>query len=141
MKHSAVEDTIKEEQSEIEKIASKKAKAKKKQVTVINILSTRAPIDGACHACGLQDKKKTKQEEKDSIKQKIQAENSGPSMRDIELSAINAKLLKDSLEVKSVTSDGNCLYRYRITSKDSLQSSYPNLIITIMYSIERLRIN
>lgn len=69
-------------------------------------------IDGACRVCGLQDKKKNKQDEKDNIKQQIQAENSGPSMRDIELSAINAKLLKDSLEVKSVISDGNCLYRY-----------------------------
>ena len=61
-------------------------------------------------------------------------------MRDIELSAINAKLLKDSLEVKSVISDGNCLYRYRIEHVRWSQP-IPNLIIKIIYSIERLRIN
>lgn len=60
----------------------------------------------------LQDKKKTKDQTKLQEKQAIQAENSGPSMREIELDKLNSKLLPESLQVKTIISDGNCLYRY-----------------------------
>ena len=38
-------------------------------------------------------------------------ESSGPSAREVELNYINSILEKDSLKVKEIISDGNCLYR------------------------------
>ncbi|CAN0456644.1 unnamed protein product, partial [Pylaiella littoralis] len=59
----------------------------------------------------IQDKKKSKDAEKEAVRLQIQAENSGPSRRDIELQQINGKLAGDGLHVKTIISDGNCLYR------------------------------
>lgn len=59
-------------------------------------------------------KKKEKKSERDQQRaaavQQIK-ESAGPSQREQELSAINARLLPLNLKVKEVLSDGNCLYR------------------------------
>lgn len=36
----------------------------------------------------------------------------GPSLRDVELDKIKLQLSKESLTIKEIISDGNCLYRY-----------------------------
>ena len=56
------------------------------------------------------DKAKAKDAEREARKEEI-ASTAGPSLRQIELDAINALLRKENLAVKEVISDGNCLYR------------------------------
>lgn len=56
------------------------------------------------------DKAKTKEAEREAKKEEI-ANSAGPSLRQVELDAINGALLQERLAVKEVISDGNCLYR------------------------------
>jgi hypothetical protein len=51
-----------------------------------------------------------KEVEREKLKETIK-QSSGPSMREIELGQINSTLAKESLRVKEILSDGNCLYR------------------------------
>ena len=76
------------ENSETETVASKKAKAQRKKNKKIEQASQREAMKLAI---------------KDS---------SGPSLRQVELDQINAVLKQESLKVKEILSDGNCLYRY-----------------------------
>ena len=73
---------------EDEAIAAKKAKAQKKK-----------------------DKKVTKEEQRQLVKEDIHA-NAGPSLREIEIERINSVLTKQNLCIKEIASDGHCLYRY-----------------------------
>jgi len=63
------------------------------------------------------EKAKSKQKKraaKDAEKLKQYEEmklNSGPSLRDLEIDKINMKLKDDSMQIKTILSDGNCLYR------------------------------
>lgn len=59
----------------------------------------------------LQDRKAAKEAELAKERSRIAAENSGPSLRDIEMDKINQQLRSEALAVKAVPSDGNCLYR------------------------------
>ena len=58
------------------------------------------------------DKSKTAAAERDKVKEDISA-NAGPSLRQLELEAINLKLGSEepALRVREIISDGNCLYR------------------------------
>ena len=59
-------------------------------------------------------KKKERIKNKSLARDKIKAEiasNAGPSLREHELTAINGHLAKDSLVVKEIIADGNCLFR------------------------------
>ena len=57
------------------------------------------------------DKKSQKDSDRVKRKEEIQA-TAGPSMRQVELEAINRMLHSRGLRVKEVLSDGNCLFRY-----------------------------
>ena len=72
---------------EDEAIAAKKAKAQKKK-----------------------DKKVTKEEQRQLVKEDIQA-NAGPSLREMEIARITSVLSKQNLCIKEIASDGHCLYR------------------------------
>ena len=75
---------------EDEAIAAKKAKAQKKK-----------------------DKKVTKEEQRQLVKEDIHA-NAGPSLREMEIERINSVLTKQNLCIKEIASDGHCLYRYSL---------------------------
>ena len=59
-------------------------------------------------------RKRERMRNRDVKREKMKADiacNTGPSLRDTELAIINGHLASDSLVVKEVISDGNCLYR------------------------------
>ena len=57
-----------------------------------------------------QDKKSAKVKDKQLEKEQMRSE-SGPSMKEIETEKINSVLQTDATKIKTITSDGNCLYR------------------------------
>ena len=58
----------------------------------------------------MQERRANKELEKERIKEEM-IKAAGPSAREEELKVINDVLKKDSLRVKEILSDGNCLYR------------------------------
>lgn len=60
----------------------------------------------------VQDKKASKEREREEVKQQIHSQVGGQSQRETELQALRAQLAKDNFSIKDIPSDGNCLYRY-----------------------------
>ncbi len=55
--------------------------------------------------------KKNAADQKKLVEKEKMSNDAGPSLREIELDALNAKLLSENLVVQEIPSDGNCLYR------------------------------
>lgn len=109
------EERVDAGKSEEEIAAAKRAKSKKKQVGGKHCVPRhRSTVAIVSCTLSIQDKKKTKEQDLINAKSQIQAENAGPSAREVELAKINAKLVSEAVVVKTIISDGNCLYRFAL---------------------------
>ncbi len=64
----------------------------------------------------MSQKRKNKKDKEDAEKQRLEEEvaattSGGPSLRDIELKGIQKELMGIGREIKTILSDGHCLYR------------------------------
>ena len=59
----------------------------------------------------IQDKKASKEKEREEVKQQIHSQVGGQSQRESELQTLRTQLAKDNFTIKDIPSDGNCLYR------------------------------
>ncbi len=59
----------------------------------------------------IQDKKVQKEAERQQVKEQIKDSQTGPSLREVEMDRISAKLTAIGCAIKPILADGNCLYR------------------------------